>query len=288
MRLASFPLTIQSDSPRLRSAKLISKDDQDASKSLVLADGPPGYVSLLGNEPFTLPQTLSRPLGLPSYPLLSLPNSPKSSGSEFTLTPDTLRYLGKIVECFTTQIHEVQLAHRATVLRLELQKQESLRQQDTCRDMVNLTEKLKHQDISQDRITKIRKEQTVLLARLDRILRLQMKKASPSLSEHERKWFEELKGLQEEVCGAGRYDQDSLTARAAAVRTFISDNPPRVTFFLQLEKEYNRILPDLKVMLEKEAEHKKRLSESNKGLGLNQAFKFGERSVIQYVSYVTL
>jgi nucleoporin NUP82 len=46
----------------------------------------------------------------------------------------------------------------------------------------------------------------------------------------------------------------------------------------QLEREFGRILPNLKALSEKDAERKKKLAKSNKGLGLRQAFEFGERS----------
>jgi nucleoporin NUP82 len=52
----------------------------------------------------------------------------------------------------------------------------------------------------------------------------------------------------------------------------------------QLKREYDRILPNLKDMVEKENAYKKRFSESNRSLGLTQAFEFGERSNTQYVS----
>jgi hypothetical protein len=54
----------------------------------------------------------------------------------------------------------------------------------------------------------------VLLSRLDRTLQGLMRKASPELSENESRWFEELKRMKNEVLGAGRYDEESLRARA--------------------------------------------------------------------------
>jgi nucleoporin NUP82 len=49
------------------------------------------------------------------------------------------------------------------------------------------------------------------------MLRGLMDRASPDLSEYETKWFGELKRMQNEIVGAGRYDEGSLAARARLV-----------------------------------------------------------------------
>lgn len=67
------------------------------------------------------------------------------------------------------------------------------------------------------RIEQMQRTQKELLARLDRLLTALMKKASPELSEHETKWFEELKRMKQEVLGHGKYDDGSLAAKAKQV-----------------------------------------------------------------------
>lgn len=67
------------------------------------------------------------------------------------------------------------------------------------------------------RAEKVRNAQKKLAARSDRILQALVDKASPGLSEHETKWFDELKRMKEDINGAGRYDEGSLSARAKLV-----------------------------------------------------------------------
>jgi nucleoporin NUP82 len=221
MRITSFALNLRTEfQPPPPPQKLLTGNDTEDSRGwLIPAEGPPAYVSLLGNEPYTPPAVLSRPLGLPSNPRLAVPGSASLNKSEFVLTPDTLRYLGKTVERFNAQIREIQLAHKASELRHELQQQEVTRQQEKFRDMTELIEKLKGPlyDASQEKLRRIQNAQKALLARLNRVLQLLMEQASPELSEHETKWFEELKRLKEEVTGVGRYDEGSLVARAKSV-----------------------------------------------------------------------
>jgi nucleoporin NUP82 len=70
----------------------------------------------------------------------------------------------------------------------------------------------------QAKLRRIQERQSNLLARFDRILQVMIAKASPELSEHETKWFEELRRMKEEVNGAGRWDEGSLVARTKMVR----------------------------------------------------------------------
>ncbi|TFY82602.1 hypothetical protein EWM64_g1412 [Hericium alpestre] len=84
------------------------------------------------------------------------------------------------------------------------------------------------------------------------------KKANPELSEHETKWFDELKRIKQEALGAGRYDETSLTARTRL-------------------REYSRLMPHLKAAAEKDAAHARTDHERNQGLGVSQAFEFGQQ-----------
>jgi nucleoporin NUP82 len=136
------------------------------------------------------------------------------------LTPDTLRYLGKTVERFTVQIRDIQLANGAAEARSELQQQEFARQEAKHAEMIEMIERLtdQRQTAFQEKLRRIQERQGNLLARFDRILQVMIAKASPELSEHETKWFEELRRMKEEVNGGGRWDEGSLVARTKMVR----------------------------------------------------------------------
>ena len=52
---------------------------------------------------------------------------------------------------------------------------------------------------------------------------------------------------------------------------------------LQLKREYDRLLPHLKVLSERELAHAKSMQEKNLGLGVSQAFEFGQQFNKEYV-----
>ncbi len=223
MRITTLPLTLQSE---LQYAENLSasviKDPVLAKSQIALplpeAAGPPGYITLL-SDPFVPPSILSRASsGLPTNPILALPPS-QAPNKEFQLTPDTLRFFASTVEKFNGQIHDVTIAYRACDLRAILQKQESIRQQQKCKEMLEQIEYLrgKRQQLTREKIANVQETQKALLGRLDRILRAMMKTASPELSEHETKWFQELKRMKEDIKGSTRYDQESLVARTGLV-----------------------------------------------------------------------
>jgi nucleoporin NUP82 len=213
MRITTLELTLRSDIQPLPVPNPPTKETEQ-HRFLVPLEGPPAYISLLGDEPFVVPPVLSQPLGLPSTPRLS-----NSSQGEFMLTPETMRYLGTTVETFTTQIHAVQLAYRGTEVRADLQRQEFKRQQEKCREMMELVEKLKgrRSGLTQYKLNALREAQKGLLKRLDRVLQALMEQASPELSEFETKWFQELKRMKEEVMGLKRFDDGSFAARTSSV-----------------------------------------------------------------------
>lgn len=192
-------------------------EDKEPGRFLTPADGPPAHISLLTEEPFTPPAILSRRSGLPSNPRLAIGSS--GTKEEFKLTPDSLRYLGKVVTDLANQMHEVLLANHAVSLRSDLQKSEFQHQQGRCGEMMAMMEQLKGPRYANltERVQRIRDSQKALSARQDRILQNLVQQASPELSEHEKKWFDELKRMKEEVAGAGRYDEGSLAARARLV-----------------------------------------------------------------------
>ncbi|KAJ3808781.1 hypothetical protein F5876DRAFT_45305 [Lentinula aff. lateritia] len=260
MRITSFSLNPRPESP-LPKSPAENNLVQSTNRHLELLGDTPPYTSLLGTEPWMPPSILSRNTGLPFNPRLSLPKD--ASQREFMLTPDTLRYLATVVTRYSDQVREVELAQHGAEGRAALQIQEVIRQTTKCRELLAIVERIKEsrREASQDRIQKVQQGQKILLKRLDRMLQVMMEKASPELSEHETKWFDELKRLKEAVIGADRYDESSLSTR---IRT--------------LEREYARLMPSLKALLEKERRRHNQAMTENPGLGFSQAFEFGERS----------
>ncbi|KAI0775977.1 hypothetical protein BD413DRAFT_649007 [Trametes elegans] len=280
LRMSVFPLNLRSESPYVPEpeapppkptppppASLPAPPGPSAPPTAQKAlqappEGPPAYVSLLSEEPFKIPSAIARSSGLPTNPRLSLPNNPSITKGEFMITPDTLRYLGTIVEHFSSQIHDVQLAHRAAETRASLQEQEFKRQRAKCAEMLESARKLSGVGPAQaQRLARLQESQRALLARLDRTLQGLMAKASPELSEHETKWFEELRRMRAEVAGAGKFDDRSLLARAKLLR-----------------REVDRLLPHLKELKEMEEARKKNAADGREALGLSQAFELGKRS----------
>ncbi|EIW61231.1 uncharacterized protein TRAVEDRAFT_56601 [Trametes versicolor FP-101664 SS1] len=280
MRMSVFPLNLRSESPYSPEPEpspsvatpgslpdlppAPSHPGPSTAPKALLAppEAPPAYVSLLEEEPFKIPQAIARTTGLPPNPRLSLPNNPAITKGEFMITPDTLRYLGTVVEHFSAQIHDVQLAHRAAEARASLQEQEFKRQRAKCAALLESARGLGGAEGAQrERLARVQETQRALLARLDRTLQGLMAKASPELSENETKWFEELRRMKAEVVGAGKFDDRALVARAKLLR-----------------REVDRLLPYLKELREKEETRQKSLVASREALGLSQAFELGKRS----------
>ncbi|KAI0375777.1 hypothetical protein BV20DRAFT_16076 [Pilatotrama ljubarskyi] len=280
MRMSVFPLNLRSEPLYSAEADVVASETTSPGPSdfptpssqpgpsspkkalAVPQEGPAAYVSLLAEEPFKIPQVIARSSGLPSNPRLSLPTNSDVTKGEFMITPDTLRYLGTVVEHFSAQIHDVQLAHRSVEVRASLQEQEFKRQREKCSEILETARSLGASGKEKtERIARIQETQRSLLARLDKTLQNLTAKASPELSENETKWFEELRRMKEEVVGAGKYDDRSLRARAKLLR-----------------REVDRLLPHLKELREKEEAQKKILAESREALGLSQAFELGKRS----------
>lgn len=103
--------------------------------------------------------------------------------------------------------------------------------------------------------------QKELLGRMERILRGLLLKASPELTEPEKKWFDELNRMKSEVLGSGKWDERSLVKRTRL-----------------MEVEFERILPLLEQVRERERHAKIKNEKVNESLGFNQAFELGKRS----------
>jgi nucleoporin NUP82 len=213
MRVISFSLNMRSGIP-LKDAHKVSVP---ADRLIKPAEGPPAYTSLLGTEPWEVPSGLFS-TGLPATPRLVTPES-----KDFRITPDILRFFSGKVDEFVTRIHGVESAFRQANARSELQHEELSRQVTKVDEIRVLLAKLRgeRQDNIDARTRAIQAGQQALLARLDRVLTELMKRANPTLSDHETKWFDELGRMREQVLGAGKYDETSLKARIQAVRPFL-------------------------------------------------------------------
>ncbi|KAI9513186.1 hypothetical protein F5148DRAFT_1273147 [Russula earlei] len=252
MRVVSFPLNIRPG--------FSSKDDHKSSvpddRLLLPAEGPPAYTSLLGTKAWDPPTGLSS-TGLPVTPRLATPET-----KEFSVTPTTLRSFSRKVDEIVTRIHGVETAYNQTNARIELQNEELKRQVKKVDEICTRLDDLRgaRQDNTYTRMRETQARQQALLARLDRVLAELMKCTNPTPSDHETKWFGELGRMQEQVLGAGKYDDASLKARVQG-----------------LKREYDRLLPHLKVLSERERAQAKAMQERNLGLGVSQAFEFGQQ-----------
>lgn len=221
MRIISVPLNLRAE-PLDSKSNVFRLEDTDSSteksKWLSCVDGPSTHASILSAEPFIAPSLTGHlsELSTSSKPLLfQVPSGSK----ELTLTPDTLRFLGTSVAQITSQSREVILACQVVTKRMFLQQYELPMLTKKCQEMESILEKVQGpgRASTEERFAKIQEEQKLLLARLDRLLQSLMEKASPELSEHEAKWFEELKRMKESVLGRGKYDEDSLVCRTRLV-----------------------------------------------------------------------
>lgn len=228
MRVVSFVLNLRSDAlpepsnPPERAASVPPPE----KPFLLLPSGARAYTSLLGDKPFEPPAIFARQTGLPSQPLLALPPPPPNTGAnakEFRLTPDTLRYLGQTYERFSAQIQQVQLGYLAVQSRSALQKEEHERQARKFQEVMEKAKQLKteRREKTLRRVEEVKGEMNDLLARMKRVLGMIARKANPELSGVERRWFEELERMKEQVVGHGRYDGSSLVARGKMVNTFL-------------------------------------------------------------------
>ena len=233
MRVVVLPLIPQTDISFAKKSNLTpttpqktpsitSKDQPPSTLTLSSAtdtEKPKAWVSSSEFDPYIVPPIFSQPLGLPTNPRLALPAS--QSKSEFVLTPDTMRYLGQTVEHFRAQIDAVKYANTMAEAQVQIQTTEFHRQVRQVQQILVMleTSRTKRCATWKERVERVRKTQDELLERLDRTLRVYMKRVAPELSEQETKWFEELKRMKAEVLGQGKYDEQSLRARTKLVST---------------------------------------------------------------------
>jgi nucleoporin NUP82 len=222
MRISVFPLTLRSETvhdSNVETKPTIPAEatSPEKSKWLTPVEGlPPPFVSPLSRDPFEIPPILSGN-SLPSVPRHSLP-APVAT-KEIVLTPDVLVYLLRATEHLSSQVRDINLAYSAVKFRNQLQESEMDLHVKIAGILNQKYEKLKgERKSSMDaRIGRMHATQEQLLVRLNQLLAALMKEASPELSEHEVKWFEELKRMKLELLGSGRYDADSLVAKTKQV-----------------------------------------------------------------------
>ncbi|KZT65994.1 hypothetical protein DAEQUDRAFT_730757 [Daedalea quercina L-15889] len=258
MRLSVFPLSLRSETPYFVTSEFPALTDRTPSPKPLPAPEQSPYDNLLGTEAYSIPKILSNPQGLPAYARLSLPSNAKA---ELTVTPDTLRYLGKVVEHVTSQIRDVLMAYRMTDNRAQLQLQELHRQRQRVKGIMDKTAQLRgiRHDRTVKRLERMQANQKAIMARADAVLQSMVQKASPELSENESKWFEELQRMKAEVMGVGKYDDRALAARLKL-----------------LSKEVDRLLPQLMEM--KEVERRRKQIRGPESLGATQSLELRRRS----------
>lgn len=130
-----------------------------------------------------------------------------------------MRYLGQTVEHFRSKIDAVKYANGVAEAQVQMQTLEFNRQVHQVQKILVMLEvsRTKRCAAWKERVEKVKKTQEELLERLDKTLRIYMRRAAPELSEQETKWFEELKRMKAEVLGQGKYDEQSLRARTKLV-----------------------------------------------------------------------
>ncbi|GAA5979084.1 hypothetical protein JCM10908_002799 [Rhodotorula pacifica] len=156
------------------------------------------YVSLL-DKPFSVPPFLSsrRPGANPALPRLPPSRKP------LEITPDTLRAFATHVSSTQTAIRDLVSAADSVQSRLELQMRELSRQVEKLAELERLRSDL-GKSVSggtEGRLRRAEEKQRELLARTDRVLQRLVESHQPSISTYERKWFDELERLEEQVVG---------------------------------------------------------------------------------------
>jgi len=182
-------------------------------------------VSLLVKEPYHTPALIS---GSSFETLRKLALSSSASNRELQITSEVLREFATIVHRFQSHIRDIYLCIHKLQERLMLQDGEFQRQQNKYMEIVALAERLKGEEHSklQRRFEQAINEQKRLLKRSDKVLQELMDNSSPVLTEHEKRWFAELKRMKDEVVGVSSYDSGSLTARTDTLSNKIAYYSP--------------------------------------------------------------
>lgn len=180
-------------------------DPSTSTSSAAPSSSKSAYVSLL-DTPFTIPALLT-----PGKPLPRLPAPfPASSFKELSITPSTLRDLGKTVTSVQTSVRELASAADTVSHRLELQMKELSRQLGKLAELKQLRNDLGKSvsatgggadGSTEARLQRVEATQRQLIERTDRVLQRLMEHHQPEISTYERKWFDELGRLGGQVYG---------------------------------------------------------------------------------------
>ena len=175
-------------------------------------------VCLLGQEPYKAAPSISHE---GRQALAQLRNQAKGLGTsgEIVITPALLRHFAQITQKFDAHMMNMILGINEIQARLLLQDHEFTRQRKAYMDMKAKIEYLKgdrHIKLLQ-RFENAIAEQRRLLGRSDRVLQQWMDSSSPTLNEHEKRWFAEMKRMKSDVLGDSPYDAGSLKSRTETV-----------------------------------------------------------------------
>jgi nucleoporin NUP82 len=219
LQLVALPLSLRIASPPSSSLSASSNTPPPPStsvKSTSSTGSKPAYTSLLSTQPFTLPQILSQPsTSLPVKPLFAAPSSSTTTGPLSTITPSTLRTLGKSIQSLRSTLHDILSASSTVQARLDLQLLELSRQlQKTTKIETLLSPSPVNSSSStepspstttkspaalKNRVDSVVRSQEVLIARVDKVLQKLMDQHQPVLSDYEKEWFAELGRMKGEV-----------------------------------------------------------------------------------------
>ncbi|KAF8528785.1 hypothetical protein BU17DRAFT_73080 [Hysterangium stoloniferum] len=208
LRIKEDPLVGEQQSP----ANLASLPPSVMSSVPALEAKDPSLVSLLVKEPYHAPALTS---GSSFQTWRNFALSSPASKRELQITPEVLREFATIVHRFQLHIRDILISIHQLQERLMLQDSEFRRQQNKYMEIVALAERLKGEEHTklQHRFEQAIHEQKLLLKRSDKVLQGLMDSSSPVLTEHEKRWFAELKRMKDDVLGVSSYDSGSLKAR---------------------------------------------------------------------------
>lgn len=156
-----------------------------------------GYVSLLSENRFDFDKVLksgTKPLDARSA-LAEVPKKPLE-----TIDAATLRALGGAIALVQERTHALDAASEQIEQRLDLQIKEVARQLERVTDLI---EGLNASTGPGERVDQVLARQLVLVSRVDKALQRLMDDQQPILSDVEKRWFQELERLRENVRGAG-------------------------------------------------------------------------------------
>ncbi|MCO5565645.1 hypothetical protein L7F22_019319 [Adiantum nelumboides] len=170
------------------------------------------FTSLLGEDPFTVPEPFTSIRNLPVQPRFALGDGMKGEKDkdELRVTPESLRTLATTVQTLRGQMREIVKGGNVVQSRLELQLEELKRQLNKLDVVAKWIEKRRRdkQDKKvgdnkaktvEDRMQRILERQTSLERKSDRLLQKLMESHSPGLSVYEQRWLSEMTSMKKEL-----------------------------------------------------------------------------------------